>query len=103
MDLPTRFAAVQMNQLIKLHQMNVGALYNIVRAEAVTTRLGSTVAVHLSEPHNPQRTYFLYLPKRCAKAFTQRDIEDINSDNVWWSLTNKGLDRLTKMYILSIE
>jgi hypothetical protein len=103
MDLPTRFAMVQMGQLIKVHQMKVGVPYTIVGAEAVTTRLGSTVAVHLRDPHDPQKTYFLYLPKRYAKAFTQRDIEDINSDRVWWSLTNNGPDPLTKMYLLAIQ
>jgi hypothetical protein len=49
-----------------------------------------------------EKTYFLYLPKRYAKAFTQQDIEDINGDRVWWSLVNNGPDPLTKMYTLSI-
>jgi hypothetical protein len=73
MDLPTRFAMVQMGQLIKMHQMKVGVPYAIFGAEAVTTRLVSTVTVHLRDHHDPQETYFLYHPKRYAKAFTQRD------------------------------
>jgi hypothetical protein len=85
MDLSTPFALVQMGQLIKLHQMEIVMLYVIFGAEAVTTRLGSTITVHLSDARNPEQTYFLYPPKRYAKAFTQRDIEDINGDKVWWS------------------
>jgi hypothetical protein len=83
--------------------MKVGVPYAIFGAEAVTTRLGSTVAVLLRDHHDPQKTYFLYLPKRYAKAFTQRDIQEINSDKVWWSLTNNGPDPLTKFYMLTIN
>jgi chemotaxis receptor (MCP) glutamine deamidase CheD len=63
--------------------MQVGIHYNIFGAEFVTTRLGSIVAVHLRDERNPVQTYYLYLPKRYAKAFTQKYIEDINSDRVW--------------------
>jgi hypothetical protein len=74
MDLQTCFAMVTMSQLIKLHRVEVGVSYSIFGAQTVTTRLGTTVAVHLRDTQDPQRTYFLYLPKRYAKAFTFRDI-----------------------------
>jgi hypothetical protein len=77
--------------------------YAIYGAEAVTTRLGSTVAVYLRDTEDLDRTYFQYLPKRYAKAFTLRDIEEINSDRAWWSLVNRGPDPLTRMYILDIQ
>jgi hypothetical protein len=75
MDLQTRFALVQVGHLIKIHQMQIGVEYNIFGAEYVTTRLGSTVAVHLRDARNPTQTYYRYLPKRYAKALTSRDIE----------------------------
>jgi hypothetical protein len=50
-----------------------------------------------------QTTYYLYLPKRYAKAFTPKDIDDINCDGVWWTLVNKSPEPITKMYILHIE
>jgi hypothetical protein len=82
--------------------MQVGIHYNIFGAEFVTTRLGSTVAVHLRDERNPAQTYYLYLPKRYAKAFTPKDIEDINTDRVWWALVNNGPDPITKTLSLSL-
>jgi hypothetical protein len=73
MDLSTRFALVQVEHLIKIHQMPIGIHYNIFGAEFVTTRLGSTVEVHLRDERNPAQTYYMYLPKRYAKAFTRTD------------------------------
>jgi hypothetical protein len=81
--------------------MQIGVHYNIFGAEYVTTRLGSTVAVHLRDERNPAQTYYLYLPKRYAKAFTQRDI-DINNDRAWWALVNNGPDPITMMFSLPI-
>jgi hypothetical protein len=101
--LQTRFASVQISQLLKLRQMRVGVPYSIYRAEPVTTRLGSTIAVHLRDTEDPDKSYFLYLAKRYAKAFTLRDIEDIDADRVWWSLVSRAPDPLTQMYILEIE
>jgi hypothetical protein len=49
MDLQQRFALVQVGHLIKIHQMKVGIHYNFFGAEFITTRLGSTVAVHLRD------------------------------------------------------
>jgi hypothetical protein len=82
--------------------MEVGTHYNIFGAEFVTTRLGSTVAVQLRGHRNPAHTYYLYLPKRYAKAFTAKDIEDINNDRVWLALVNNGPDPVTKTYSLSL-
>jgi hypothetical protein len=68
MDLRARFAMVRIDQLIKLPQMLIGVLYLIFAAETVTTRLGTTVAVHLRDldvaDPTDQTTYYLYLPKR---------------------------------------
>jgi hypothetical protein len=60
------------------------------------------VAVHLRDERNPSQTYYFYLPKRYAKAFTQRDIEEINNDRAWWALVNNVPDPSTKMFSLSI-
>jgi hypothetical protein len=64
MDLAARFTMVRMGQLIKVHQMKVGAPYIIFGAETVTTRLGTNVALHLRDTQDTDQTYFLYLPKR---------------------------------------
>jgi hypothetical protein len=107
MDLKARFARARIGQLIKIPQMRIGAPYLIFAAERVTTRLGTTVAVHLRdmEKGNPfdESTYYLYMPKRYAKAFTDNDIDDINSDTVWWTLISKGPDPITNMYVLEVE
>jgi hypothetical protein len=93
MDLRARIALVRIGQLIKLPQMRIGVPYLIFAAETVTTRLGTTVTVHLrdldvSDPTD-QTTYDLYLPKRYAKAFRPSDIEDINCDRVWGPLSTR--------------
>jgi hypothetical protein len=102
MDLSQRFALVQVGHLIKIHQLSIGTHYNIFGAEFVTTRLGSTVALHLRDERNPAQSYYIYLPKRYAKAFTAKDIEDINNDRVWWALVSNGPDPITKTFSLSI-
>jgi hypothetical protein len=107
MDLKYRFGLARFGQLIKVTQMRIGAPYHIFGAETVTTRLGTTLAVHLrdlelGDPFDTS-TYYLYLPKRYTKAFTHQDIMDINSDKVWWTLVNKGPDPITNTYILDVE
>jgi hypothetical protein len=82
--------------------MSIGTHYNIFGAEFVTTRLGSTVALHIRDERNTAQTYYIYLPKRYAKAFTAKDIEDINNDKVWWALVSNGPDPITKTISLSI-
>jgi hypothetical protein len=57
MDLATRFAMVRLGQLIKVHQMRIGVAYIIFAAETVTTRLGTTVAVHLHDPETAEHTF----------------------------------------------
>jgi hypothetical protein len=103
MDLVASFAMVRMGQLIKVHQMKVGVPYVIFGAETVTTRLGTTVAPHLRDTQDADQTYFLYLPKRYAKTFAPQDIEDINSNRVWWTLVRRGPDPLTKMYVVDLQ
>jgi hypothetical protein len=103
MDLRTRFAMVRIGKMIKVHHMRIGVPYIIFAAETVTARLGRTVALHLRYSETTDQTYFLYLPKRYAKAFTPRDIEDIICDRVLWALVNKGSDHITKLYILEVE
>jgi hypothetical protein len=107
MDLKYRFGLASFGQLIKVPQMRIGAPYLIFAAETVTTRLGTTVAVHLRDlemcvPFD-RGTYYLYLPKLYAKAFTHQDIMHINSDKVWWTLVSKGPDPVTNTYILEVE
>jgi hypothetical protein len=71
---------VQIGQLIKVHQLRFEVPYVIFAAERVTTRLGTTVALHLRDSTTTDQTYYLYLTKRYAKAFTTKDIQDINCD-----------------------
>jgi hypothetical protein len=101
-SLKTRFALVQVGQLIKVHQLRLHVPYVIFAAERVTTRLGTTVALHLRDSTADQ-TYYMYLPKRYGKTFTNRDLDDINHDRVLWSLVSKGPDPITNMYILDIQ
>jgi hypothetical protein len=107
MDLKSRFQLTRVGQLMKVTQMRIGAPYLIFAAKTVTTHLGTTVAVHLRDVElcDPfdKMTYYLYLPKRYAKAFTHKDIIDINSDTVRWTLVSKGPDPITKTIILDVE
>jgi hypothetical protein len=95
-------AEVTSCHLLKVNQMVIDVLYLIFQAERVTTRLGTTVSLHLRDSRDPRKIYFLCLPKRFGKAFTDRNIEEINADRVWLSLTYKGHDPITKMHILEI-
>jgi hypothetical protein len=56
MDLRTRFAMVRLGQLIKVHQMRIGVPYVIFAAETITTRLCTTVALHLRDSETTDQT-----------------------------------------------
>jgi hypothetical protein len=82
--------------------MQVGVPYSVCSAERVTTHLGTTVSLYLRDPQGSQALYYLYLPKRYAKVFTNQDIEDINADRVWLSLIYRRKDPGTRMHIVSV-
>jgi hypothetical protein len=102
-SLRTRFALVQVGQLIKVHQLRLNVPYIIFAAERVTTHFGMTVALHLRDSTTVDQTYYMYLPKRYGKTFTNKDIDDINHDRVQWSLFSKSPDPITNLYILDVQ
>jgi hypothetical protein len=102
-SLRTRFALVQVGQLIKVHQLRLHVPYVIFAAVRFPTRIGSTVALHLRDSTTVDQTYYMYLPKRYGKTFTKKDIDDINHDRVQWYLVSKGPDSITNLYVLDVQ
>jgi hypothetical protein len=73
--------------VLKINQMVKDRCYPIVFAERVTTHLGQTVQLVIEDSG---AHFLIYLPKRYARVVSDEDMEQINSDQIWWTIVYKG-------------
>lgn len=77
------------NQVICINTLDIDRKYAVVTTERITTKYGPTVLLSIKDkPFNMVKVFML---RRYSTAFTNNDIEEINTQKVKIHLVYKGL------------
>ena len=85
---------------ISVSELDVNRKYRILQARRLTTRFGPTVI--LTVKYEDAAPVQVFLPRRYSDVFTDTDIEQINSNDVFLHLLFKGVCPTTEAYLLAI-
>jgi hypothetical protein len=79
MELVRNFQGATICHSVKIGSMEVGRKYPVTHAEKTTTKFGPTVLLNIALTVENNESF---LPKRYSSAFTDIDIDGINSQRV---------------------
>ena len=101
MDVSRKIQELDACYSMKLGSLHVNRKYPITHAERIGTRFGPAVVLAIRDA--PDRVLKIFMPRRFYSAFTDQDIEDINSENVTLYLVYKGQCVHTHAFKVAIE
>jgi hypothetical protein len=101
MDLSRRIQELDSCYSMKLSSLQVDRKYPITYAERIATRFGPAIVLAVRD--TPERVPKVLMPRRFYAAFTDRDLNDINSANVKLNLVYKGQCVNTRAFKVTIE
>ena len=88
MDLAQKFDGVTCPTNISVSELDVNLKYRILQGRRQTTRFGPTVILTVKGGNAPVQ---VFLPRRYSDVFSDTDIEQINSNDVFLHLLFKGV------------
>jgi HJR/Mrr/RecB family endonuclease len=80
--LSKRFAAVTFKRTVSISELQKDKQYRITYAVRVNTKLGQSIVVTVDEANNGYR---VYLPNRYFSVLTDKDIQEINQEKIYYS------------------
>ena len=89
MDHAQKFDGVTFATNISVSELDVNRKYRILQARRLTTRFGPTVI--LTVKYEDAAQVQVFLPRRYSNVFSDTDIEQINSNDVFLHLLFKGV------------
>jgi hypothetical protein len=101
MDLSRRIQELDFRYSIKLSSLQVDRKYPKTYVERIATRFGPAIVLAVRD--TPERVLKVFMPRRFYAAFTDRDLNDINSANVRLNLVCKGQCVNTRAFKVKIQ
>ena len=101
MDLAARFARVSAGNIASLDNLTLGKRYLRTHAVRQTTQYGPTILVTLWD--DPATNLRVFLPKRFADVFLDRDIDAINDGTRHYHLISHGRTPNGRSFKLTLE
>jgi len=86
MALSSHFQAIASGTIVRLDTLENDRRYPVTFARRLTTQYGTTILTVQTGEENVK----VYMPKRYAELFTDKDIEDINNSITHYKLIYKG-------------
>jgi putative transposon-encoded protein len=101
MDLGRKFQDATSCHSVKMSSLKVDRKYPITFTEKTVTKFGSTVLISIRD--TSFHTVKVFIPKRYGSAFSDAEIEDINTEKLSLHLIYKGTCDKTKSHISALE
>ena len=101
MDLSRKIQELDSCYNMKLNSLQVDRKYPITFAERIPTRFGPAIVLAIRDTQD--RILKVFMPRRFFSAFTNDDIDDINSGKVKLNLVYKGQCVNTRAFKVTIE
>jgi hypothetical protein len=101
MDLERKFQETTSYHSVKISSLEVDRKYPITHTQIIVTKFRPIVLMSIRDA--PFHTVKVIMTKRYGSAFSDADIEDINTAKVSLHLIYKETCDKTKSYILTIE
>jgi len=101
MDLSRKIQELDSCYNMKLSSLQVDRKYPITFAERISTRFGPAIVLAIRD--TPDRILKVFMPRRYFSAFSNEDIDDINSAKVTLNLLYKGQCVNTRAFKVTIE
>jgi hypothetical protein len=98
MELTQRFRSVTCKKFVRIGQLQEKRPYIMTQAAKKSTKFGETILLTLRDSDD---LYSVFLPKRYLSAFTEHDIEQINTENLSLRFIYNGM--CEKAFALSLE
>jgi len=86
---------------MKLSSLQVDRKYPMTHAERIATRFGPAIVLAIHD--TPDRILKVFMPRRFYSAFSDEDLEDVNSAKVALYLVYKGQCVNTHAFKVTIE
>ena len=101
MDLSRKIQELDSCYNMKLNSLQVDRKYPITFAERIPTRFGPAIVLAIRD--TPDRILKVFMTRRFFSAFSNDDIDDINSGKVKLNLVYKGQCVNTRAFTVTIE
>jgi len=98
MYLAQKFDGVTCATIISVSELDVNRKYRILQARRLTTRFGPTVILTVKNENDAPVQ--VLLPRIYSDVFSDPDIEQINTNDIFLHLLFKGVCPTTKAYLL---
>lgn len=97
MNLPQKFVDASSTQAIWINIMDIDRKCLIVRVDRITTKFEPTVLLSLRD--KPFNVVKVFMPRRYNTAFSDRDIQQINTQSVKMNLVYRGHCSKSNSYV----
>ena len=87
MAFSSHFQVIASGTIVRLDTLEINRGYPVTFARRLTTTYGHTILLTLQTGGENVK---VYMPKRYAELFTEKDIEDINNSITHYKLIYKG-------------
>jgi len=101
MNLPQKFVEAASAQAIRINIMDIDRKHLIVQVDRITTKFEPTFL--LSIRAKPFNVVTVFMPRRYSTAFSDRDIQKINTQSVKLNLVYRGHCSKSNSYVLCIK